>query len=99
MSASAPAAPSAQTGEWRPLWQNAAFRWPLVAAALLASTSPFWWARLSALLFDAEFALAGFFPGDAIAAVSWFLLPLVGFGCGLLASFSPCVLPLVPLRP
>ena len=98
MSALAAAAPSAQRGERRPLWQNAAFRWPLVAAALLASTSPFWWAPIAALLFDAEFALAGLFTGDAFAAVAWFLLPLVGFGCGLLASFSPCVLPLVPLN-
>ena len=25
-------------------------------------------------------------------------IPLVGVGCGLLASFSPCILPLVPLN-
>ena len=37
-------------------------------------------------------------PERAIAGTAWFLLPLVGLGCGLLASFSPCVLPLVPLN-
>lgn len=60
--------------------------------------APLWWAPISTLLFDAEFALAGWLPDEAIAGTAWFLLPLVGFGCGLLASFSPCILPLIPLN-
>ncbi len=82
----------------RPLWRHAAFRWPLGGAALLALAAPLWWAPLSARLFDLEYAVADWLPEAAIADTAWFLLPLVGVGCGLLASISPCILPLVPLN-
>lgn len=59
---------------------------------------PLWWGPVARRLFDLEFALADLLPRQAISGAAWFLLPLVGFGCGLLASFSPCVLPLVPLN-
>ena len=82
----------------QPLWRHPAFHWPLAGAALLALLAPFWWGPLSERLFDAEFALAALLPTRAIEGTAWFSLPLVGFGCGLLASFSPCILPLVPLN-
>jgi cytochrome c-type biogenesis protein len=81
-----------------PLWRHPAFRRVLLGAGLLALATPLWWAPLSASLFDLEFAVAGGLPVEAIRGAAWFALPLVGFGCGLLASLSPCVLPLVPLN-
>jgi cytochrome c-type biogenesis protein len=87
-----------QQAEPIPLWKHGAFRWPLLGAALLALAAPFWWGPLSEWLFDLEFALAEVVPLDVISGASWLLLPVIGFGCGLLASFSPCVLPLVPLN-
>ena len=33
----------------------------------------------------------------ALAKPLWFVLPLFGLVAGLLASFSPCILPLIPL--
>ncbi len=84
--------------EPRPLWKHRAFLWPLAPAGLAVLAAPLWWAPASELLFDAEFALAGWLPDEAIAGTAWFLLPLVGLGCGLLASFSPCILPLIPLN-
>ena len=53
---------------------------------------------MSAVLFDLEFAVAAWLPQSAIDGAAWFLLPAIGVGCGLLASFSPCILPLVPLN-
>ena len=66
-----------------PLWRHAAFLWPLAGAALLALSAPLWWQPISDRLFDLEFALAELLPERAIAGTAWFLLPLVGFGCGL----------------
>lgn len=60
--------------------------------------APLWWAPVSVRLFDLEFAVAALLPEEAIAGTAWFLLPLVGVGCGLLASISPCILPLIPLN-
>jgi len=42
--------------------------------------------------------VAGLLPEHAIAGASWFVLPVIGLGAGMLASLSPCVLPLVPLN-
>jgi cytochrome c-type biogenesis protein len=84
--------------EPRPLWKHGAFRWPLLGAGLLAIAAPLWWGPASTLLFELEFAVAQRLPQEQIAGTAWFLLPLVSFGCGLLASFSPCILPLVPLN-
>ena len=98
MSAVSPGAPLVSRGEPLPLWKHAAFRWPLAICGVLALAAPLWWGPLSARLFDLEFAVAALLPSQAIAASAWFLLPAVGFGCGLLASFSPCILPLIPLN-
>ena len=91
-------APADEAAEPRPLWRHRAFLGPLAVAGFAVLAAPLWWTPLSALLFDAEFALAGWLPDEAIAGTAWFLLPLVGVGCGLLASFSPCILPLIPLN-
>lgn len=95
-SAASPLAPA--SGDARPLWRHPAFLLPLAAASLLAVTAPAWWAGVSTALFDLEFALADRLPKEWIAGAAWYALPAIGFGCGLLASFSPCVLPLVPLN-
>ena len=92
----AAAAPS--RGDPAPLWKHPAFRWTLAGAALLALAAPLWWQPIASALTDLDLAIAARIPDGAIAGAAWFLLPLVGFGCGLLASFSPCVLPLVPLN-
>jgi len=90
---------SAQAAEGpTPLWRHAAFRWTLIAAGLAALAAPLWWGPLSQGLFQLEFAVAELLPRETIAASAWFLLPLVGFAAGLLASLSPCILPLVPLN-
>lgn len=82
----------------RPLWLHAAFVWPLIGAALLAVASPLWWRPVAELLTGLELSLARLLPATDLAGTAWFLLPLVGFGGGLLASLSPCILPLVPLN-
>ncbi len=81
-----------------PLWRHPAFVRTLAVAGVLAASAPLWWDPLSALLYRAEFAVANLLPKEAIAGAAWFLLPLVGFAAGLLASLSPCILPLVPLN-
>ena len=98
MSEALPAAPASVAREPLPLWRHPAFRWPLLVAALVALSLSFWWAPVSAVLFDLEFALAGLLPEQSISGAAWFFLPLIGLGCGLLASFSPCILPLIPLN-
>ena len=86
------------SGEPLPLWRERAFGWSLGLAALAALTAPLWWGPLSGLLYDAEFGIAELVPQDWIAGANWMLLPALGFAAGLLASLSPCVLPLVPLN-
>ena len=81
-----------------PLWRHPAFRWTLVCFAGVALSSPLWWSALETALFDAEFALAGLLEESRIAGIGFALLPAIGFAGGVLASFSPCILPLVPLN-
>ena len=81
-----------------PLWRHPAFRWTLIATGLAAATSPLWWEPFSSRLFELEFAIAALLPEDAIRGAAWFLLPAIGFAAGILASLSPCILPLVPLN-
>lgn len=97
MSEAAPGAPAALR-EPAPLWRHPAFLGPLAATALVALSLPLWWRAASAALFDLEFAAARLLPEASIAGAAWFLLPLLGLSAGLLASFSPCVLPLVPVN-
>lgn len=84
--------------EPRALWRHPAFVWTLGVAALAAAGLPLAWAPLSAALTDLEFALAGWLPEAWIDGASWSALPFVAFAAGLLASLSPCVLPLVPIN-
>ncbi len=90
--------PSFRSEAHRPLWRHAAFAWPLVGAAVLAAASPLWWRPVAELLTGLELSFARLLPAETLAGTAWFLLPLVGFGGGLLASLSPCILPLVPLN-
>jgi cytochrome c-type biogenesis protein len=81
-----------------PLWRHPAFVGPLLAAGLLALLAPLWWGPASALLYELEFGVAERLPAGEISAGAGWLLPLAAFGFGVLASFSPCILPLVPLN-
>ncbi len=81
-----------------PLWRHPAFVAPLAAAGLLALASPLWWPPLSSLLYDLEFGIAARLPAAQLAGAASWLLPVLAFGFGLLASVSPCILPLVPLN-
>jgi cytochrome c-type biogenesis protein len=82
----------------RPLWRHPAFLLPFGLTLGLALVLPLWWSPLASLLFDLEFGIAGLLPSEELAHAAGWLLPVVAFGLGLLASFSPCVLPLVPLN-
>jgi cytochrome c-type biogenesis protein len=79
-------------------WQHAAFGWTLAVAGLVAALLVALWEPLSAMLYQAEFAIAGLLPEAWIRGATWFALPAVALGAGLLASVSPCVLPLIPLN-
>ena len=74
------------------------FRRSLLVVGAAALAAPLYWPALSAWLFGAEFALARALPEGWITGAAWFALPAVGFGCGVLASLSPCILPLIPLN-
>lgn len=82
----------------RSLWRHPAFAWTLVAAALGALAILAAWDGVAAWLLDVEFGLARILPEGTIAGAAWFVLPALAVGAGLLASLSPCVLPLVPLN-
>jgi cytochrome c-type biogenesis protein len=79
-------------------WQHPAFRWTLAGAGLLAALLVAFWEPLSASLYEMELAVAGLLPERWIHGATWLALPVVALGAGLLASISPCVLPLVPLN-
>ncbi len=81
-----------------PLWRHRAFGFVLAASALAAATAGLWWTPLASLLTDLEFAAARLLPEQSVASAAWFVLPAAGLAAGLLASLSPCVLPLVPLN-
>ncbi len=98
MSSAAEMAPALARREPYPPWRHPAFPATLLAAGAIALSAPFWWGAASQWLFDLEFGIAGLLPEGAIAGAAWFLLPAVGLAAGLLASLSPCILPLVPLN-
>lgn len=82
-----------------PLWRHPAFAGTLAGAGAIALALPWWWPPVSTALTALEFGLAERLLGAAgPAGVAWFLLPLAGLAAGLVASASPCVLPLVPLQ-
>jgi cytochrome c biogenesis protein CcdA len=70
----------------------------LTLFAMVASSAMFWWNSIEVALHDAEVVAASALDTFALASVSFVLLPVVGFAAGVLASFSPCILPLVPLN-
>ena len=81
-----------------PLWRHALFRWMLALFAVVSSFAMLGWNFLEVVLHDAEFVAASVLDTFTLSGVSFLLLPVVGFGGGVLASFSPCILPLVPLN-
>ncbi len=98
MSSAADAASARPVREPARLWRHRAFVSTLLGAGGLAALAPFWWSAAASTLFDVEFGIAALLPGRVIAGATWFALPAVGFGAGLLASLSPCILPLVPVN-
>jgi cytochrome c-type biogenesis protein len=79
-------------------YRHPAFRTVLVAGLLLLAVLPLWWPPLEHAFSEAEAALTGLLPVDRLTGLHWITLPAVGLVGGLLASVSPCVLPLVPLN-
>jgi cytochrome c-type biogenesis protein len=78
--------------------RHPAFRTVLGAGLLLLAVFPVWWPPLEHALFEAEGALTRLLPLDRVGGLHWVALPAAGLVGGLLASVSPCVLPLVPLN-
>lgn len=91
---------SAATDSFGPrgLWRHPAFLWTLAGSVLLALALGSSWGPISDALSDVEFAIAGTFGEGWITEAAWLALPVVGLAAGLLASLSPCILPLVPLN-
>jgi cytochrome c-type biogenesis protein len=85
----------------QPLWKHRAFIFTLVCFAGAALSSTFFWTSLETRIYEVEFQLAeaiDFGSDTTSGAARFFVLPLLGFLGGLLASISPCVLPLVPVN-
>lgn len=70
----------------------------MALGAVAVVTVGWWWPVAESAMFALEFTLAALLPDAAIERAPWMLLPLLGLVGGLLASISPCVLPLVPLN-
>lgn len=81
-----------------PLWRHPAFRWTVVCLTGLVLSATFWWGSAESSLFDAEFAVGSWLDEFLVGNASYALLPVLGFAGGVLVSFSPCILPLVPLN-
>lgn len=82
----------------RPLWRHPAFAWTTALMFVAGAFVFAGWGTLAAELTRFELALAGLLPAGAFEQAGVLALPLLAFGAGLLASLSPCVLPLVPLN-
>lgn len=82
----------------RPPHRHPAFRLVLGAGLALALTVGWWWPPVETAFYGIEAALSDLLPAGTIDSTAWFLLPLIGLAGGLLASVSPCILPLVPLN-
>ncbi len=105
MTAAPPAAAGAPPGvdsalkarELRP-HRRAGFRRTLLVGLAILAVFPLWWPPFERALSGVEQALTGLLPLDLVAGARWVALPAIGLLGGLLASISPCVLPLVPLN-
>ncbi|MBA2565749.1 MAG: cytochrome C biogenesis protein CcdA [Gemmatimonadetes bacterium] len=86
------------TGRRLAPYQHPAFRAVMLAGLLLLVLFPLWWPSLERTLLRAEQVLAQSLPVDRVAGLHWLALPAVGLIGGVLASISPCVLPLIPLN-
>jgi len=82
----------------QPLWRHKAFGGTLALSVVVVLSVPLWQQPIELALLEVETALAGNFSGEGLGAAGLLLIPLVGFGFGMLASLSPCILPLIPLN-
>jgi cytochrome c-type biogenesis protein len=82
----------------RPLWRHPAFGGTLALSVLVVLTVPLWQQPIELALLGIETPLAAKFSTDGLGAAGLLLIPLAGFGFGMLASLSPCILPLIPLN-
>lgn len=89
---------SSSAAEPRAPWRRPAFRAVIALGAVAVATVGWWWPAFESVMFALEFAMAALLPEGAIESAPWMLLPVLGLAGGLLASISPCVLPLVPLN-
>jgi cytochrome c-type biogenesis protein len=80
------------------LWAHPAFLSTLVVSSLVVLAMGYWQHAIETALFDVEWSLGNLLPAEQLDHVGLLLLPVLGFGSGLLASVSPCILPLVPLN-
>lgn len=90
--------PGAIDPERGPLWRHPAFGWTLALATTVALCAPLWQPSLELALLGIESALAEVFTASHIGRIGLVLIPAAAFGFGVLASVSPCVLPLVPVN-
>ncbi len=81
-----------------PLWKHPAFRWTLVVSAIVVLSMPVWEGALQSELLDFESLLAGSFGAGDTGGLALLLIPAAGLGAGIVASLSPCILPLIPLN-
>ncbi len=94
----APAGTAAAESTPRPPHRHPVFRLVLAAGLALAVTAGWWWPPVETAFYALEAALTDLLPAGTVESAAWFLLPLIGLAGGLLASVSPCILPLVPLN-
>ncbi len=80
------------------LWAHPAFLATLVVSSIVVVSMAYWQDTIESALFDFEWSLSSLLPPERFERVGLLLLPALGFGSGLLASVSPCILPLVPLN-
>ncbi|MEN8162038.1 MAG: cytochrome c biogenesis protein CcdA, partial [Myxococcota bacterium] len=70
----------------------------MAAAVLAVATQAFWWEPLARQLTALELRMGAWSGGFDLGQLGVALLPVVALGAGLLASVSPCILPLVPIQ-
>lgn len=80
------------------LWRHPAFGITLLVFLLTAWSTSYWWSPLQEALTNAELGVAALLDESRVRGLGAVALVLASLLGGLLASFSPCILPLVPLH-